>query len=175
EEIAGIHLEGIVWNHDGLYPKPGYLEKVRELCDKYNIVMCMDEIITGFRVNIGGAQTVVGVTPDICTMGKAMANGIPMSCVGGKKKIMDAIRNGRVLSPGTFQGYGLGMYAVNTTLDILSRDNCAVYGQVFKVQERIMDGLVEITNRYDIPLTLTESNGVFSTIFGVPGGRRRLY
>lgn len=54
--------------------------------------MCMDEVITGFRVNIGGAQTVLGVTPDLCTMGKAISNGIPVSCVGGKKEIMDCIR-----------------------------------------------------------------------------------
>jgi len=175
DEIAGIHLEGIGWNNDGLYPKEGYLEKIRELCDKYDIVMCMDEIITGFRVDIGGAQKVLGVTPDICTMGKAIANGIPVSCVGGKSKIMDTIRDGRVLCPGTFPGYGLGMCAVKTTLDILSRDHASIYAQVFKVQERIMDGLVEISNRYNIPLTITESNGVFSTIFGVPGGRRRLY
>lgn len=71
--IAGIHFEGIVWNHEGLYPKPGFVEKIRELCTKYNIVMCMDEVITGFRVNIGGAQTVLGVTPDLCTMGKAIS------------------------------------------------------------------------------------------------------
>jgi len=175
DEIAGIHMEGIVWNHDGLYPKPGYLERVRELCDKYDIVMSMDEVITGFRVNIGGAQTLVGVTPDICTLGKAMSNGIPVSCVGGKKKIMDCIRGGHVLCPGTYPGFGLGQCAVNTTIDILSRDNCAIYGKVFKVQEKLMDGMIECANRYDIPLTITEANGVFSTIFGVPGGRRRLY
>ncbi|WP_294379110.1 aspartate aminotransferase family protein [uncultured Clostridium sp.] len=173
--IAAIHFEGIVWNHDGLYPKPGFLERIRELCDQYNIVMSMDEVITGFRVNIGGAQKVLGVTPDICTMGKAISNGIPVSCVAGKKKIMDVIRGNKVLVPGTYPGYGLGMAAVLATIDLLTRDNCAVYDKVFKVQEKIMDGLVEISNKYDIPLTITEANGVFSTIFGVPGGRRRLY
>lgn len=173
--IAAIHFEGIVWNHEGLYPKPGFVEKIRELCDKYDVVMSMDEVITGFRVNIGGAQTVLGVTPDICTMGKAISNGIPVSCVGGKKKIMDCIRGNRVLAPGTYPGYGLGMAAVLATLDILTRDNCAVYDQVWKVQEKIMDGLVDISNKYDIPLTITEANGVFSTLFGIPGGRRRLY
>lgn len=175
DEIAAIHFEGIVWNHDGLYPKKGFIEKIRELCDKYNVVMSMDEIITGFRIHIGGAQTILGVTPDICTLGKALSNGIPMSCVGGKKEIMESIRGNRVLAPGTYPGFGLGMAAIKATLDILSRDDCAVYGQVFKVQERIMDGLVDISNKYGIPLTLTEANGVFSTIFGVPGGRRRLY
>lgn len=173
--IAAIHFEGIVWNHDGLYPKPGFLEKIRELCDKYNVVMSMDEIITGFRTNIGGVQTVLGITPDICTLGKAISNGIPVSAVGGKKKIMDCIRGGRVLVPGTYPGYGLGMCATLATLDILTRDDCAVYKQVWKVQEKIMDGLVDIANKYDVPLTITEAQGVFSTLFGVPGGRRRLY
>ena len=173
--IAGIHFEGIVWNHDGLYPKPGFLEKIRELCDKYNVVMCMDEVITGFRVDIGGAQKVLGVTPDICTLGKAISNGIPVSAVVGKKKIMECVRGNKVLTPGTYPGYGLGMAAVLANLAILTRDDCAVYKKVFKVQEKIMDGLVDISNKYNIPLTITEANGVFSTIFGVPGGRRRLY
>lgn len=173
--IAGIHFEGIVWNHEGLYPKPGFVEKIRELCTKYNVVMSMDEVITGFRVDIGGAQSILGVTPDICTLGKAISNGIPVSCVGGKKEIMDCIRGNKVLVPGTYPGYGLGMAAVLATLDELTKDNCAVYKQVFEVQETIMDGLVEISEKYDIPLTITEANGVFSTIFGVPGGRRRLY
>lgn len=173
--IAAVHFEGIVWNHEGLYPKPGFVERIRELCDQYNVVMSMDEVITGFRVNIGGAQTVLGVTPDICTLGKAMSNGIPVSCVGGKRKIMDCIRGNKVLVPGTYPGYGLGMAAVLATLDQLTADNCAYYPKVYKTQEEIMDGLVDIANRNDIPLTITEANGVFSTIFGVPGGRRRLY
>lgn len=177
---AGLHRLGRTslitqWNHEGLYPKPGFVEKIRELCTKYNIVMCMDEVITGFRVNIGGAQTVLGVTPDLCTMGKAISNGIPVSCVGGKKEIMDCIRGNKVLVPGTYPGYGLGMAAVLATLDELTKDDCAVYKQVFKVQEKIMDGLVEISRKYDIPLTITEANGVFDTLFGIPGGRRRLY
>ena len=173
--IAAIHFEGIVWNHDGLYPKPGFLEKVRELCDKYNVVMSMDEVITGFRVHFGGAQTILGVTPDICTVGKAMSNGIPISAVLGSKKIMECVRGNRVLTPGTYQGYGLGMAAILANLDILMRDDFAVYKQVFAVQEVIMDGLVESAQRNGIPLTITEANGVFSAIFGVPGGRRRLY
>ena len=108
-------------------------------------------------------------------MGKAISNGIPVSCVGGKKEIMDCIRGNKVLVPGMYPGYGLGMAAVLATLDELTKDDCAVYKQVFKVQEKIMDGLVEISRKYDIPLTITEANGVFDTLFGIPGGRRRLY
>lgn len=175
DEIAAIHFEGIVWNHDGLYPKPGFIEKIRELCDKYNVVMSMDEVITGFRVNIGGAQKVLGVTPDICTLGKAIAGGIPISCVAGKKKIMEILRDGKVIAPGTFQGYGLGMAAARACLEILSKDNCAVYDHIYSVQEKIMDGLVDLSNKYNIPLTISEATGVFSALFGIPGGRRRMY
>ena len=175
DEIAMIHFEGIVWNHDGIYPKPGFLEKIRELCDKYNVVMSMDEVITGFRVNIGGAQAVLGVTPDICTMGKAIAGGFPISCVGGKKEIMEVLRNGRVIGPGTFQGYGLGMMATKACLEILSENNCAVYKKIYEIQEKLMDGLVDLSNKYNIPLTITEATGVFSALFGIPGGRRKLY
>ncbi len=175
DEIAGVHFEGINWDHDGLYPKPGYLERMRELCDKYNVVMSMDEIITGFRLGLGGAQTELGVTPDICTLGKAMANGIPTACVAGKKKIMDCIRDGYVLCPGTYPGYGLGQCATKATIEILAKDNGAVYKQVWNLQEQLMDGMIACAEKYDIPLTITESQGVFSTIFGIPGGRRRLY
>ena len=175
DEIAGIHMEGHVWNHEGLKPLPGYLEKVRELCTKYDIVMSMDEVICGFRVNIGGAQALTGVTPDICTIDKAMGNGIPTAAVAGKKKVMDCIRGGKVLCPGTYPGYGLGQVATDTVIDILSRDNCAIYGQVWKLQEKLMDGMIASANKYDIPLTITSDNGVFSTIFGVPGGRRDLF
>ena len=174
-EIAMIHFEGIVWNHDGLYPKPGFLEKIRELCDKYNVVMCMDEIITGFRTGLGGAQKLLGVTPDICTMGKAIGGGIPIACVGGKKEIMEVLRGGRVIAPGTYQGYGFGMAAIKATLEILSENDGAVYKQIHDVQEKLMDGLVDLSNKYEIPLTISEAPGVFSALFGIPGGRRRLY
>lgn len=175
DEIAGIHFEGVNWDNNGLHPKPGYVEKIRELCDKYNVVMSMDEIITGFRFGLGGAQEYLGVTPDICTMGKAMGNMIPTSCVAGKKKIMDIVRDGYVLCPGTYPGYALGQMAVKTCIEILAKDDGAIYKRIWRLQERLMDGMVALADKYDIPLTITESQGVFSTIFGIPGGRRRLY
>ncbi len=175
DEIAIIHFEGIVCNHFALYPKPGFVEKIRELCTKYNVVMSMDEVITGFRVSLGGAQKVLGVTPDICTFGKAISGGIPMSAVGGKKEIMGILGQRRVLAPGTFPGYGLGMAAAEATLSILGRDEGAIYDKIYSVQEYLMDGLVKLFDKYGVPATITEATGVFFTLFGIPGGRRRLY
>ena len=162
---------------DGIFMIPyNDFDAMEETFEKwYNVVMSMDEIITGFRLGLGGAQTELGVTPDICTLGKAMANGIPTAAVAGKSKIMECCRDGYVLCPGTFPGFGLGQAAVKATIDILSRDNGAVYKQVWHLQEQLMDGMLACAEKYDIPLTITESQGVFSTIFGIPGGRRRLY
>lgn len=174
DEIAGIHLEGIVANHEMLYPKPGWLEKIRELCDKYDVVMSMDEVISGLRVGIGGVQEYLGVTPDICTMGKAISNGFPVSCVCGKKKVMQVVENG-VLTPGTYRGWAFGQCAVKATLDILTKDNCACYKRREPIQEKLVAGLDEIAKRRDIPMTITEAPGMFSTLFGIPGGRQRLY
>ena len=175
DEIAMIHFEGVVCNHDALYPKPGFLEKIRELCDKYNVVMSMDEVITGFRLGLGGAQEYLGVTPDICTFGKAISAGIPLSAVGGKKKIMEILRDRTVLGPGTYPGYGLGMASSAATLKILSKNNAEMYDKRQKVQDYLIDGLVKVAEKNNVPLTITEAPGVFFTLFGIPGGRRRLY
>lgn len=170
DKIAIIHFEGIVCNHFNLSPRPGFLEKIRELCTKHNIVMSMDEVITGFRIGLNGAQGLLGVTPDICTLGKAMAGGMPVSCVAGKAEIMNVMAGRRVLGPGTFNGYALGMRAVKTTLNILSKDDGAVYKSMERVQTKLVDGFAELAEKYGIPLNIKSFPGVFWLIFGVEPG-----
>jgi glutamate-1-semialdehyde 2,1-aminomutase len=174
DQIAMIHFEAMVCNTLGLYPKPGFLEKIRELCDKYDIVMSIDEVITGYRLGLGGAQAYFGVTPDIATFAKAIGGGIPVSCVVGKRKYFDAFNKG-LKGPGTFNGYALGMRAMATTLEILERDNGACYKNRQKIQDRITDGLLSIADKYGIPLRITEAPGVFFTIFGMGGGKKPVY
>ena len=123
DEIGVIIMEPICINGGGILPKPGYMEKVRELCDRNNIVLIFDEVITGFRVGLGGAQTLLGVTPDIGVFGKALAGGgLPVSAITGKKEIMQLLAKGKVLHLGTFNGYSLGLAAVLATLRLLSKD-----------------------------------------------------
>lgn len=174
DEIAGVHFEAVVANNEMLYPKEGFLEKIRELCDKYGAIMSIDEVITGFRVGIGGAQEMFGVTPDICTLGKALSNGFPVACIAGKHEVMDKIRS-KILVPGTYSGWAFGQVAAVTTLDILAKDNFACYDKRNAVQEVLMDGLVDSARRYDIPLAITEAPGMFYTVFGVEGGRSTFY
>jgi glutamate-1-semialdehyde 2,1-aminomutase len=137
------------------------------LCDEYGAVLCFDEVITGFRLGLGGAQEMVGVTPDIATYGKALAGGLPFSAVMGKTSLLDQLRDGTVLSPGTFNGYPMGMQAVLTTLNILGRDNGAVYTEMDRIQNRIEEGILEIGNRRGIPLRVQGVRGVFYVLFGL--------
>ena len=167
EEVAMIHCEPYVVNHGCQMPRPGYLERVRELCDEYGIVMSFDEIITGFRVAIGGAQERFGVTPDIATFGKALGGGMPLSAVAGKSEIMGLMRENRVLSPGTFNAFPLSICAALASLKILERDNCAVYKEVGRKTQRMMDGLREIAKRRDLPIRFQGEPGVFMMLFGV--------
>lgn len=167
DQIAMIQLEAIVCNNKVQYPRPGFLERIRELCNQYGIVMSFDEIITGFRLGLSGAQGALGVTPDICTLGKALGGGLPISAVVGKAEIMDTMLDGIVLGPGTFNGYPLAMRAVKTTLDILARNNGAAYQEMARVQQGLTTGLAEIARRRGIAMRVQQATGVFLTLWGV--------
>jgi len=155
EKIALIIMEPVNCNGGSCWPKPGYLEKVRELCNKYGIVLCFDEIITGFRMGLGGAQSVVGVTPDLTTFGKAFAGGIPFSAVVGRAEIMDQmIKSPKVICAGTFNSYPLGLAAAKATIGILEKDDGAVYKQWDLIQKKLTDGLSELAQRHGFPMLL---------------------
>ncbi len=169
-EIAMMHFEAIICNTLCLSPKPGFLEKIRELCDKYDIVMSMDEVITGWRLGLGGAQGYLGVVPDICTMAKAIAGGYPFSCIAGKKKYMSTLKNKQILTAGTFNGYALGVHASLKNIELLEANAGAVYKQVEAVQNRLMTGYVELAEKYGIDLRITYAPGIFFVLFGAKGG-----
>ena len=161
EEVALIHMEPILINGGCCPPRPGYLERVRELCTKYGIVLSLDEIITGFRVALSGAQGVLGVTPDIATFGKAMAGGAPISAVAGKKEILDLLIQQRVIGAGTFNGYPLGLAAALATIKILEKDDGAFYKKLDRIQNRLTTGLKDIGKRHGVPMLLQGPRGAF--------------
>jgi glutamate-1-semialdehyde 2,1-aminomutase len=159
EQIALVIMEPVNCNGGSCWPKPGYLERVRELCTQYGVVLCFDEIITGFRMGLGGAQGVLGVTPDLATFGKGVAGGIPLSVVAGKASIMRLLVERKVVGAGTFNGYPLGVAASVATLKILERDNGAFYKRWDANQARLVSGLKEIAQRRGIPMLLQEVRG----------------
>jgi len=169
DEVALIHFEALVCNHFCLMPRPGFLERIRELCDQHGIVMSIDEVITGFRLGLDGAQGHFGVTPDISTLGKAVAGGMPFSAVVGKAEILNQLGQGKVLGPGTFNGYPLGMRAALATLRILERDGGAAYRELDAVQARLTQGLEELAAKHSLPMSIQGARGVFFTLFGLEG------
>lgn len=176
DEIAIVHFEGIVCNLFAMYPKPGFLELIRELCDKYNVVMSMDEIITGFSTGLGGAQALLGVTPDICTMAKSISNGLPMSLVAGKKKIMTyCFSDRKVISPGTYNGWNLGMAAVKATIEALEKDDGARHKHMLELQEELTVGVEKLAAKYKMDIRISECPSVIYFLFGMKGGRKPLY
>ena len=170
DKIAIIIMEPI-WHGGLIMPKPGYLETIRALCDRYDVVLCFDEVVTGFRVGLQGAQGLLGVKPDICTLGKALGGGMPISAVVGKAEIIGQLKDRKVLGQGTFNGLPICVRAARTTLDILARDNGAIYKEMDRVQRSLMSGLDIIARHRGVPVRIQGTTGSFATFFGADPDR----
>ena len=160
-EVAMVHMEPILCNGGCCPPRPGYLERIRELCDKFGILLCFDEVITGFRAALNSAQGLLGVTPDLATFGKALAGGVPMGAVAGKQEIMDLLLERRVIGAGTFNGYPYGMAAAKAAISILERDGGAFYRKIDAIQKPLMEGLKQIARSHGISTLVQGPRGVF--------------
>jgi len=164
-ELAAIMVEPMLGNAAGIMPRPGWLEKVRELCDRHGIVLIFDEVKTGFRIARGGAQEYFGVKADLITYAKAMGNGFPIAAIAGKEEVMMVIEPGRVSHGGTYTGNAVGTAAAAATLEILETE--PVFETLFQRGQMLMDGIHEILNRAGIPHFVTGLPPMFSFILGV--------
>jgi glutamate-1-semialdehyde aminotransferase len=143
-------------------PEPGFLEGVRELATKYGAVLIYDEIRTGFRLSMGGAQKLYGVTPDLSVFGKGMANGYAISAVTGKAEIMEAAAR-EVFVSSTFFSNSSGYVAALKTIEILERDS--VLDEICVRGGRFLDKVQSIMNKYDIGAELSGVNPMFFITF----------
>lgn len=131
----------------------GYLQRVRQLCDHHQVVLIFDEIITGFRMGLGGAQEMFGVTPDLTTLGKAIAGGgVPVSALVGRADIMKLLVDKKVIHAGTFNGYPLGTAAVKATLEMLGRNGGEAMNRMNLHAEMIHDILTREAAKVGLPL-----------------------
>ena len=165
-DVAAIILEPIPHNIGAVLPKPGFLERLRELATKHGTVLIFDEVITGFRHGLGGYQSVAGVTPDITTMGKAMGNGWPISAIGGKAELMDLFSTAPgqpAFFAGTFNGHPPTAAAALATINKLQNE--PVHEHVFRLGERARQGLREVYAGLDIPVVVSGFGSVFVTYF----------
>ncbi|MCS7055320.1 MAG: aspartate aminotransferase family protein [Thermoflexales bacterium] len=141
DEIAAIITEPIMCNTGCIEPETGYLEGLRALCDHYGIALIFDEVITGFRVHLGGAQAFYGVTPDLAVFAKAMANGYPISAIVGKRRWMQPIAEGRVIHAGTANGSNACVAAAKATIEVMQRER--VHDKLHRLGRRLQAGLRE--------------------------------
>lgn len=164
DEVAAIMVEPILGNSAGVMPRPGWLAKIRSLCDQYGIVLIFDEVKTGFRLARGGAQEYFGVRADLAAYAKALGNGFPVSAIAGKAAIMDVIGPGKVAHGGTYCGNTVAAAAACATLEILETEpifeRMAVHGRA------LMDGLDEILTRAGVPHVVTGVPTLFSLLVG---------
>ncbi len=165
-EVAAVIVEPIAHNIGAVLPLPGFLEGLRQLCTKHGVVLIFDEVITGFRHGLGGYQSVVGVTPDLTTLGKAMANGYPISALGGKAELMDmfsSIPGSPAFFAGTFNGHPAMAAAALATISKLESE--PVLDHVFHLGDRTRRELTELFRRLHIPAVVSGYGSVFLTYF----------
>ena len=161
-EIAAVITEPIMGNTGCIPPRPGYLEFLRELTAENDILLIFDEVITGFRVALGGAQAYYGVVPDLTTMAKALGAGFPVAAVAGKREIMELIARGDVAQAGTYCTNPLVMSAANAVLDELSKPG--TYEQLFEIGKELGQGLMEVVSRAGFP-AVYQGVGPFFQVF----------
>ena len=164
QDIACIIVEPVAGNMNCVPPVLGFLEGLREQCDKHGVVLIFDEVMTGFRVALGGAQAHFGITPDLSTFGKVIGGGMPVACFGGKKEIMSQIAPlGPVYQAGTLSGNPLAMAAGLATLKLISRPG--FHDELTDYTARLLQGLQERADTAGIPFTTTQAGGMFGLFF----------
>jgi glutamate-1-semialdehyde 2,1-aminomutase len=165
-DVAAVILEPIPHNIGAVLPKPGFLERLRELTARAGTVLVFDEVITGFRHGLGGYQEIAGVTPDLTTLGKAMANGWPVSALGGRADLMDLFSTtpGRpAFFAGTFNGHPATSAAALATIEKLERE--PVHEHVFRLGQRARTELQALYDRLRVPAVVSGFGSVFVSYF----------
>ena len=174
-ELKNNKVAGVIMEAQALTaPEPGFLEGVRELCTKYGALLIFDEVVTGFRWSLGGAQEYYGVTPDLCCLGKAIANGMPLSAIAGKKEYMQEL-NYAFFSM-TFGGECLSLAAgIETIKEPKTRD----YNHIWELGNLLDKGIKELAEKYKLKINFAGSaprhNLSFNENYSDPVGMKALF
>lgn len=164
QDIACIILEPVAGNMNCIPPAPGFLEGLREICDQYGSLLIFDEVMTGFRVALGGAQQHFNIQPDLTCLGKVIGGGMPVGAFGGKAEIMDYIAPiGPVYQAGTLSGNPVAMAAGLAALTTLTNE--ADYQTLTENVQRLMAGFQAAADKHGVPLTTNQAGGMFGFFF----------
>lgn len=166
DQVAAIFLEAIPHNIGCVLPRQDFVQGLRQLCDAHGIILVFDEVITGFRHGLGGFQSHIGVTPDVTTMAKAIANGYPCALVAGKREVMRHFStepDGKVFVGGTYNGHPVGTHAALATIAAL--EDGTVHERTFRLGDRMRQSLAEIADRLGIAMVVAGFGSVFTPYF----------
>lgn len=165
EAIAAIIIEPVAANMGVILPEPGFLQGLRQLCDKNNALLIFDEVITGFRLARGGAQEYFGINADIVTFGKIIGGGMPVGAYGGKKEIMELVAPiGGVYQAGTLSGNPVAMAAGLKQLEILN-NNPDIYKQIEENTRELACGMTQAAKKFGIPLSVNNIGSLVCPFF----------
>ena len=163
-DIATVIVEPVAGNMGFIMPKPEFLKGLRQLCDQYNALLIFDEVMTGFRVGLSGAQGIFGITPDITTLGKVIGGGMPVGALGGKSEIMSFLApEGPVYQAGTLSGNPLAMAAGLATLEEVEKTG--FFTGINKTTQSLIQALSEVAETFKIPLFTSSLGGMFGFCF----------
>jgi glutamate-1-semialdehyde 2,1-aminomutase len=166
DDVAAVIVEPIIGNAGVIPPKDGYLKKIRRITEENEIVLIFDEVITGFRLALGGAQEYYHVTPDLATLGKILGGGFPIGAFGGKREIMELISPlGKVYQAGTFSGNPISMTAGLTTLKILVKIQNDIYKRLKSMGEEIRKGVLDTVKASKIQAQVNSVESMFQIFF----------
>ncbi len=166
DDIAAVLMEPVMCNQGSILPQPGYLEGVRRLCDANGTLLIFDEVITGFRIALGGAVELFGVVPDLAVYGKAMAGGWPVAALAGGADLLAGIGTGQINHSGTFNASVMSMAAVSATMRRLAAD--PPYKRIERHGEALMAGLRELGASRGLPLYIQGLPAAFHASLGGP-------
>jgi len=164
DEVACVIVEPVAGNMNCIPPAEGFLEGLRELCDRHGVVLIFDEVMTGFRVALGGAQALYGITPDMSTFGKVIGGGMPVGAFGGKREFMELVApSGPVYQAGTLSGNPVAMAAGLATLDQITAPG--FYAALGDKTCMLTEGMQSEADFAGVPFTTTHVGGMFGLFF----------
>ena len=163
-KLACIIIEPIAGNMNFIRSDENFLHELRTICSENDIVLIFDEVMTGFRVALGGAQSLYSIKPDLTTLGKVLGGGLPVGAFGGKSKIMNQLSpDGGVYQAGTLSGNPLAMDAGLKTLDLISKKN--YFKNLEKITRQLTDGINELSRKYNKKIYADSQGGMFGIYF----------
>lgn len=174
-QVAAVIMEPINANTNCIMPEPGYLEAVNETAHRHGALVIFDEVITGFRVAYGGAQELLGITPDLATYAKSIAAGFPIAMLAGRRDIMDVLGSGEVYHGGSFNSNVMSISAAYATLTHLKSEGDGFYADLNRRGQRLIDGLRHVAMETETDIHIQGLGSVFGISFNRSGDIIRNY